>query len=97
MTAWALLSSPFHYVKFFFPLFLVSFSLYGLIHGATPGWNLLWVIGGLIVLEFSSGNRVQPRLSAPRHICRDDVLLYPRDAVVISHLHMGLGFPFRWP
>ena len=51
----ARLTSSFHYLKFFFPLFLVSLSLYSLVHGLTPGWHLLWVIGGLVLLEFALG------------------------------------------
>lgn len=51
----ARLTSSCHYLKFFFPLFLVSLSLYSLVHGLTPGWHLLWAIGGLVLLEFALG------------------------------------------
>ncbi len=49
------LASPFHYLKFFFPLFVVCISLSALIHGTTPGWNLLFVLMGLVALEFALG------------------------------------------
>ena len=56
MTSLVRLTHPFHYLKFFFPLFLVFLSLYSIVHGATPGWNLVWVIGGLLILEFLLGD-----------------------------------------